>query len=89
MVDFASPRPVYLGTNDYLPLHPKIFMQRTDIREGPCVRERDAEACHAQGGLGESKTFLWGRDDEPRVGAIGNRIDDRVPSPVLIDCYVG
>ena len=64
-------------------------MQGADVREGSRIRESDAETCHAKGRLWQPASFLWRRDDKPRVGAVGSGSDDGVPGPIRIDRYVG
>src|SRR5215471_9682887 len=64
-------------------------MKRTYVRKGSGVRKSYAEACHAKGRLWQPATFLWRRDDEPRVGAVRRETDDGVSGPILIDRYVG
>jgi len=69
--------------------HSHVIMQGADVREDSGVRESDAETCHAKGRLWQPAPFLWRRDDEPRVGAVGSGSDDGVPGPIRIDRYVG
>ena len=64
-------------------------MQGADVREDSGIRESDAETCHAKGRLWQPAPFLWRRDDEARVGAVGSGSDDGVPGPIRIDRYVG
>src|SRR2546430_16661193 len=81
--------PLLLGSDSRLPNHAHLVMQGADVREEPGVRESDAETCHAKGRLWQPAPFLWRRDDEPRMGAVGSGSDDGVPGPILIDRYVG
>src|SRR6059036_2062921 len=76
-------------TDSHLPNHAHLVMQGADVREDSGVLESDAETCHAKGQLWQPASFLWRRDDEPRVGAVGSGSDDGVPGPIRIDRYVG
>ena len=80
---------ILLGSDSHLPNHAHFVMQGADVREDSGVRESDAETCHAKGRLWQPASFLWRRDDEPRVGAVGSGSDDGVPGPIQIDRYVG
>ena len=58
-------------------------MQGADVREYSGVRESDAETCYAKGRLWQPTPFLWCRDDEPGVSAVGSRSNDGVPGAIL------
>ena len=85
----SSHKTILLGSDSHLPNHAHFVMQGADVREDSGVRESDAETCYAKGRLWQSTPFLRRRDDEPRVRAIGSGSDDGVPSPILVDGYVG
>src|SRR6476661_10776075 len=77
-----------LGSDSHLPHHAHLVMQGADVREYSGVRESDAETCYAKGRLWQPTPFLWCRDDEPGVSAVGSRSNDGVPGAILIDRYI-